>query len=177
MEIYSLPADEAAVRRYVDELWLPYHRELEEIVDAHALADTDDIVDAEVEFRLERLETTEHRTWVAVDGSCDEESNGRPLAGGDGTLAGFVATHVDESPPVFDRPDRLGINAIYVREPYRGTGLARDLIDRATERAREAECPELALEVDVDNERAVAFYEKHGFETDRRRMTMPVSDS
>lgn len=174
MEFYSLPADEAAVRRYVDELWLPYHRELEAVVDAHALADTDavDLVAAEVEFRLERLETSECRTWIAVDGNRDGESDNRPLA--DSEFAGFVATEIDESPSVFDRPDRLIITDIYVREPYRGTSLAHDLVDHAAKRAREATCPELALEVDVDNDRAIAFYEKRGFETDRRRMTMPV---
>ncbi|MDF9744249.1 GNAT family N-acetyltransferase [Natrinema salsiterrestre] len=177
MGFYLLPADEAAVRRYVGDLWLPYHRELEAIVDAHALADTDttDLLAAEVEFRLERLETNDYRTWVAVDESCDGDSGGRPLA--DGELAGFVATEIDESPPVFDRPDRLVVTDIYVREPYRGTGLADDLIDRATKRAREATCTELALEVDVDNDRAIAFYEKRGFETDRRRMTMSVDGS
>lgn len=177
MELYSLPADEDAVRRYVEELWLPYHRELEAIVDAHALADTDttDLLAAEVEFRLERLEMRDYRTWIAVDECCDEKHGNRPLA--DGEFAGFVSTEIDESPPVFDRPDRLVVGDIYVREPYRGTSLAHDLIDRATKRAQEATCPELALEVDADNDRAIAFYEKRGFETDRHRMTMPVTDS
>ncbi|WP_049900179.1 GNAT family N-acetyltransferase [Natrinema altunense] len=155
-------------------MWLPSHRELETIVDAHALADTDamDLVAVEVAFRLERLETADYRTWIAVDGCCSRKSGDRPLA--DGEFAGFVATEIDESPPVFDRPDRLVVTDIYVREPYRGTGLAHDLIDRVTKRAREATCTELVLEVGVDNDRAIAFYEKRGFETDRRRMTMPV---
>jgi ribosomal protein S18 acetylase RimI-like enzyme len=39
MEIVRLPTDEAALRRYVESLWLPYHRELERTVDHRALAD------------------------------------------------------------------------------------------------------------------------------------------
>lgn len=173
MELRRLPADEAAVRRYVEELWLPYHRDLEATVDAHALADDVDLVAEEIEFRLDRLETESYRAWVAID----EPSNGdRDLAGVDGDLAGFITTDVEVSPSVFDHPDRLIVGDIYVREPYRGTGLARDLIDRAEERAREKGCAELTLDVDVDNERAIAFYEKLGFETYRHQMTATVDD-
>ncbi|MDG5758064.1 hypothetical protein QA600_01775 [Natronococcus sp. A-GB1] len=52
MELRRLRPDEAAVRRYVEALWLPYHRELESIVDGHALADDVDLVAAEVAHRL-----------------------------------------------------------------------------------------------------------------------------
>lgn len=178
MEIRRLPADRDAVRRYVEELWLPYHRDLEATVDRHALADDVedvDLVAEEVEFRLDRLEVESYRAWVAVDGS----RSGRKKDDGnrvdvDDELTGFITTDVDESPPVFDRPDRLIVGDFYVREPYRGTGLARELLHRAAERARETGCSELALDVDVENERAIAFYEKLGFETSRRRMLVPV---
>lgn len=171
MEIRRLPADEDAVRRYVEELWLPYHRDLEATVEAHALADGVDVVAEEVEFRLDRLEAENYRTWVAVEGSGTD-----PDLAADGDLAGFVATDVDESPSVFDRPDRLVVGDIFVREPHRGTGLARDLVARAAERARAVGCDELSLDVDVDNERAVAFYEKLGFEPYRRQLTVPVDE-
>jgi len=39
MELRRLPANEPAVRRYVEELWLPYHRDLEATVDRHVLAE------------------------------------------------------------------------------------------------------------------------------------------
>jgi ribosomal protein S18 acetylase RimI-like enzyme len=177
MEIRLLPADEAAVRRYVEELWLPYHRELEATVDAHQLADGIDLVAEEVEFRLDRLEAEGYRAWVAVD----EDPAGVTHDGGDiaddkGELAGFVTTEIDEPPTVFDRSNRLFIGDIYVRESYRGDGLARDLVDRAAERARMMDCSELALDVDVDNERAIAFYEKLGFESYRRQLTVPVDE-
>ena len=70
MKLLRLPADEAAARRFSEELWLPYHRDLEATVADHALVgdDEEEIVDAEVEFRLGRLEEESYRLWVAVDG-------------------------------------------------------------------------------------------------------------
>jgi len=183
-----LPAQEAPVRRFVRQLWLPYHRELEATVDDHELADDVDLVAEEVPFRLDRLDTDGYRLWVAVeeethDGDGTSESDGSgdshdaaPLASTDRDLLGFVATEIDRSPSVFDRPDRLVVGDIYVRDGYRGTGLGRDLVERAAERARETDCDELALDVDVDNDRAVAFYEKLGFEPSRHRMLAPVGD-
>lgn len=170
MELRRLHADEAAVRRYVEDLWLPYQRELERTVERHALADGVDIVAEEVAFRRERLRGDEYRTWVAVDPPAGAESAPASLADAEGTLAGFVTTGVDAAPPVFDRPDRLVVGDLYVRERYRGTGLAETLVDRAGARADAAGCGQLVLDVDVDNERAVAFYERLGFTTYRRRL-------
>ncbi len=167
MELRPLPPEEEPVRRYVEDLWLPYHRELEATVERHALAGGVDLVAEETAFRLGRLEEEGYRAWVAVDGEGG-------LADEHATLAGFVTTEPDRSPSVFDRPDRLMVGDIYVNEPYRGTGLARELMGRAAERAREADCTELTLDVDVDNGRAVAFYERLGFEPLRRRLTCPV---
>ena len=174
MKLLRLPADEAAARRFSEELWLPYHRDLEATVADHALVgdDEEEIVDAEVEFRLGRLEEESYRLWVAVDDAAEEVD----LTAGDGELVGFVATRVDEAPSVFDRPDRLVVGDIYVRESSRGSGLARDLMARAKRRAAETDCSELVLDVDVDNERALAFYEKMGFETLRRRMRVAVDE-
>lgn len=172
MHIQAVPADEAAVRRWVESLWLPYHRELEATVDSHALADDVDLVAEEVEFRCDRLADDDVAAWVAVAGVDGDVA----LADGEGVLVGFVTTERDEPSSVFDRPVRLVVGDLYVETPYRGTGLARDLMDRAAERARDEDCTELALDVDVDNERAIAFYEKLVFEPRRHRMTVPVAD-
>lgn len=172
MHVRRLPATEATVRRYVEELWLPYNREFEAILDDFTLAEDVDVVAREVEFRLDRLKTGGYRAWVAVDGAHDAAG----LADGAGSLAGFVGTSLDESPSVFDRPDRLLLTDLYVREPYRGTGLARELVDHARRRARETGCAELTLNVDVGNERAIAFYEKLGFETSRFTMRRGVEE-
>jgi len=81
-------------------------------------------------------------------------------------------------PPVlngyaFVLPERLAmvwdaavLNEVYVREAHRGTGLADRLLEAAVELAAEQDTPldRLVLDVDPDNDRAVGFYERHGFE-------------
>ncbi|WP_257301060.1 GNAT family N-acetyltransferase [Haloarchaeobius sp. FL176] len=171
MEIRRLPADEAVVRRYIEDLWLPYNRELEGIVDSFSLAEDVDIVAKELEHRLSRHETENYQAWVAVNGSQDEGD----LATTSGDFVGFVTTDIDESPTVFDRPDRLVICDIYIKKPYRSTGLSRELVERAKRRACESGCSELKLEVDVENERALVFYEKLGFEPSRHTMVATVA--
>lgn len=178
MEIRSLPAEQDAVRRYTEELWLPYHRDLESVVDRHALASGDevDIVAEETAFRLDLLETDTHQIWVAVDRQDDDGDTETDFADLDATLAGYVTTDIDSSPTVFDNPTRLVVGDIYVKEPYRGTGLARKLVAVAAEGARAEDVRELRLDVDVDNERARAFYEKLGFETYRHQMCIDADE-
>ncbi|WP_132059824.1 GNAT family N-acetyltransferase [Halorussus amylolyticus] len=174
MEFLRLPAEEAAVGRYVEALRVPYQRELQAIIDGFALADDTDVVSAEMDFQMERLGTESYRIVVAFDPADDGKSE-RDIAVADGNFVGFIATDIDEAPDVFDRPDRLLVCDFYVRGSYRGEGLAGELMERAVERAREEGCSELALDVDVDNERALSFYKKVGFETTRNRMTVETS--
>jgi len=174
MQIRELPADEPAVRRFAEELWLPYNRELEDVVEAFALADAvEDRLDEEVEFRLDSLGSGSYRAWVAVEGA---DSPGVPLTDPALAFAGFITTDVDEAPPVFDRPDRLHVGDFYVVERHRGAGLARELLDRAVQRAREVGCPELTLDVDIDNERALGFYGKVDFTPYRHEMVAPAEE-
>jgi ribosomal protein S18 acetylase RimI-like enzyme len=172
MEIRRLPADEAAVRRYVEDLWVPYNRDLEGVIENFSLAGDVDVVAEELEYRLDRLDSETFRGWVAVDGG-----DGERLADTDGEFVGFVTTDVDESPSVFERPDRLVVCDIYVEESHRGTGLARELVERARTEARERDCAEITLEVDAPNDRAIAFYGKLGFETIRHTMVGEVPES
>lgn len=160
MHVGRLPADEAALRRYIEDLWIPYNRELETIVEGFALADDVDLVAEELAYRLDRHRAESYRGWVAVDGSHAADR----LADVEGEFAGFVTTDIDECPSTFDRPDRLVRWDIYVRGAHRRTGLATDLVDRARARARDCGGEELELEVDVANERASTFYESLGFE-------------
>lgn len=171
MNIRPLPAERAAVRRYIEALWLPYNRELETVVDDFALADDVDIVAEELDYRLERHDSGDLRTWVAVEEASTEMS----LTDVDAEFVGFVTTELEESPTVFDQPDRLYICDIYVTAEYRGTELAHELLDQVRRHAREKDCTELKLDVDDANERAIAFYEKLGFEFTRHTMVTSVS--
>lgn len=178
MDVRSLPHEEPAVRRFVADLWIPYHRDLAATVADHTLADDVDLVAAETEHRLDWLAADDSAAWVAVDattgGDAGDGGNATPLEAAE--LAGFVTASVDEAPPVFDRPDRVVVGDFYVRESNRGSGLARDLLDSVVEYARDRDCLELALDVDLDNERALTFYEKVGFEVHRHRMRAPVDE-
>lgn len=200
MEIRRRPTGEAVITRYVEEVWLPYHRELAATADAHSLADRSDeeVVAETVPYHVDLFEPDDVRARVAVEAATaatesDAADAGDPADSADVStpidpatadltdpglvFAGSITTAVEEGPDVFVGPDRLLIGDVYVAEPYRGSGLADSFFDRAVEDACEHGCGELALDVDVDNERAIAFYEKHGFEDHRRRMTLDVDDA
>ena len=178
MRTQQLPADEAAIKRYIEELWMPYNRELEATIDAFALADDVDPIAEQIPWVHEKLESSDYRIHVAIDHSSetplsDEEVN---LIGGEGDLVGFIATNKDTCPSVFARPDRIIICELYVSEPYRGTGLAHELVGYAESRAKAENSSELVLSVDVDNNRALRFYDKLGFQSLRHRMIVNISD-
>lgn len=175
MQLRRLPPEEDAVRRYIEELWIPYHRDLSAAVEEHALAEDVDLLEEELEFRMERLESDDQHAWVAVDAPKDDPVVD-DLADVEADLAGFVTTGVNEAPTVFDQSDRLVVGDFYVAADHRGSGLARRLLDRAVQQAREAGCGEVVLSVDVDNERALGFYEKVGFEPFRHRMVADVGE-
>jgi ribosomal protein S18 acetylase RimI-like enzyme len=176
--ITELPADEESVRRYTRELWLPYHRELESTIEQHALVD-DVPLETEVEFRLDKLQQDGYRAWIALEGTAVEEGSvegdgGLSLAETDQAFVGFVTAEVEHAPVVFDQQDRVRLGDIYVSESHRGTGLADDFFERVQAYARERECTEVTLDVDVDNDRALSFYETLGFEPYRQELVRQV---
>ena len=60
----------------------------------------------------------------------------------------------------------FGILSIAVAPKHQGTGIAGELLAAAEADAREAGFTAMNLTVDVDNARAVRFYEKHGWRRD-----------
>ena len=102
--------------------------------------------------------------WLAwVDRCVADDARCVTVAEADGGLTGYV----------FVLPERLAlvwdaavVNELYVDPEQRGTGVADGLLAAATELAREQDLPldRLLLDVDPGNERAYAFYERHGFE-------------
>ncbi|WP_440989184.1 GNAT family N-acetyltransferase [Haloarchaeobius baliensis] len=77
-------------------------------------------------------------------------------------LAGYVFVLPEELAHVWDA---AVLNELWVAPANRGTGLADDLVDEAVAFARSQDLPldRLVLDVDRENERAKAFYERHGF--------------
>jgi ribosomal protein S18 acetylase RimI-like enzyme len=74
---------------------------------------------------------------------------------------------------VFVLPERLAmvwdaavVNEVYVRVGRRGSGLADALFERGLQHARDQSLPmdRVVLDVDRENRRARAFYDRHGFD-------------
>ena len=70
-------------------------------------------------------------------------------------------------------PGSFYINALAVHAPYRNQGLGSDLLMVAEARARDAGCVELSLQVFAENEAALRFYLRHGYEVVARRPIVP----
>lgn len=109
---------------------------------------------------------------VADDGDDREDRNDRDdrddrdgqVEGGegDGALAGYAFVLPESLAFVWDA---AVLNELFVRPEHRGTGVADDLMAAALEAARAQDLPldRMVLDVDRGNERARAFYERHGF--------------
>lgn len=96
--------------------------------------------------------------FVADVPDSDSDSDSDPGGG----LAGYAFLLPETLAFVWDA---AVLNELYVDEAHRGTGLADDLLDAAVDAARGQDLPldRLVLDVDRENERARAFYRRHGF--------------
>jgi ribosomal protein S18 acetylase RimI-like enzyme len=84
---------------------------------------------------------------------------------------------------VFVLPERLAmiwdaavLNELYVAPDHRGAGIADDLMTAAVDLAADQSLPldRLVLDVDPANERARAFYDRHGFGSWGEMVARPV---
>ncbi|GAA0665920.1 GNAT family N-acetyltransferase [Natronoarchaeum mannanilyticum] len=167
------------VRRYehpddFDDLW-----DLKSAFERELGASTGgDEKEASYEAKLDRTYRERYREWVAEcvekdegcihvaavdaeDQSATDDDDGQTASAD--ALAGYAFVLPEELSMIWDA---AVLNEIYVREPYRGTGVADDLLDAAVETAERQDLPldRLVLDVDPSNERAQAFYRGHGFE-------------
>ncbi|CQH59303.1 GNAT family acetyltransferase [Halobacterium hubeiense] len=111
-----------------------------------------------------KLDDDYRREWLAWVGRCVAENERCvQVAESDDGLAGYVFVLPESMAFVWDA---AVLNEIYVAPEFRGTGVADDLMDAALGVAREQSLPldRLVLDVDRQNERAKAFYERHGFQ-------------
>jgi len=78
----------------------------------------------------------------------------------DGSIAGYAMAEMDDAGDVM-------LDRLHIDKGEYGTGLATDLLHAVL--AAHAGIPSIALEVLEGNDRAMAFYRKHGFEVVERR--------
>lgn len=81
----------------------------------------------------------------------------------DGEIEGYVFVLPETHALIWDA---AVLNEIFVTPPQRGTGVADDLMAAglAVAQAQSLPLDRIVLDVDADNDRARAFYERHGFE-------------
>lgn len=81
-------------------------------------------------------------------------------------LAGFAALTLDTSLPaqcLTQLPKPITLQRIFIDSHYHGGGLAKSMMDKAYEMARDEGYESVYLEVLPENIRAVRFYQKCGF--------------
>lgn len=119
--------------------------------------------DEKAEVYAEKL-TTAYRTsyleWVAR--CVDEEARTVTVAADADELVGYAFVLPSSLAHVWDA---AVLNELYVAPDHRGTGVADGLIAAVLEVARGQDLPleRIVLDVDRKNDRAQAFYERHGF--------------
>lgn len=104
------------------------------------------------------------RRWLDWVARCVDENEGCvQVAERDGSLVGYAFVLPESMAFVWDA---AVLNELYVQPDYRGEGVADALMDEAIEVARDQDLPldRMVLDVDRENQRARAFYERYGFE-------------
>ena len=80
-----------------------------------------------------------------------------------GTLAGFAQLRSAHAPAGITMANPVELKRFYVDKPWQGRGLAHELMRAVEAHARKRGARDLWLGVWERNERAQAFYRKHGF--------------
>lgn len=115
---------------------------------------------ATYEAKLTPEYRTRYREWVE---RCVDDDPRCVTVADKGELTGYVFVLPDHLSMIWDA---AVINELYVAPEHRGTGVADELMAAAYALVREQDLPldRLALDVDPNNARARAFYDRHGFE-------------
>ena len=78
--------------------------------------------------------------------------------------AGYIKLRTSEKPESLDGLKHMELERIYARKMFQGQGLGKILIDKALLFAKESGCEVLWLGVWKQNEKALQFYKRNGFE-------------
>ncbi|GAB6880308.1 GNAT family N-acetyltransferase [Halorubrum gandharaense] len=120
---------------------------------------------AEKAAKYEGKLTDDYRAdWLDwVDRCTADDDRCVTVAVDDGEVVGYVFCLPASMAFVWDA---AVLNELYVAPDYRGAGVADDLMAAALDLARDQDLPldRIVLDVDRKNERAQAFYDRHGFD-------------
>ncbi len=86
------------------------------------------------------------------------------LAESNGYVVGFLHGSILKRPPCFVIPQQGQIWDLFVSEPFRRQGVARELVDRALEFFREKGMKFVDVRITTQNNTALAFWKKMGID-------------
>ena len=112
----------------------------------------------------EKLDADYREGYLAWVRRCQDEAvRSVQVAERDGAIAGYVFVLPASMAHVWDA---AVLNELYVAEAHRGSTVADDLMEAALSVARGQDLPmdRIVLDVDRENDRARAFYDRWGFE-------------
>ncbi|GAB7095504.1 GNAT family N-acetyltransferase [Halolamina litorea] len=110
-----------------------------------------------------KLDETYRAEWFEWVGRCvDSDPRCVTVVVDDAEVVGYAFVLPESHRFIWDA---AVLNELYVAPEHRGTGVADDLMEAAVDFARDQDLPldRLVLDVDGANERAKAFYDRHGF--------------
>lgn len=126
-------------------------------------------------YREKLTDAYRERYLEWIDRCVGEQSRSVSVADVDGELVGYVFVLPESMSLIWDA---AVLNELFVAEDYRGTGIADELMDAAIDFATQQELPldRIVLDVDRENERAQAFYARHGYEHWGELVARPLED-
>lgn len=81
----------------------------------------------------------------------------------EGEIAGFLKLNVAEAQTEYQQDDSLEVERIYIKQAFQGQGCGKELFAFALEQARKLGKQKVWLGVWEHNEKALKFYQRHGF--------------
>lgn len=108
-------------------------------------------------------ESSDGELTAEQDAILSSERDAAFLAYADGALAGMIEAHLREYAEGCDTSPVGYIEAWYVREPFRGKGVAGALVHAAEDWARAKGCSEMASDTWLENAVSIRAHEKLGY--------------
>jgi GNAT superfamily N-acetyltransferase len=134
----------------------------EEVADIERLFLRLHLYNASLDPRFALAEDWAEHFTARIDRALHGEDHLALLARDQGRPAGFLLASLHRDSPLWRHREWAEIEALYVERPWRGTGLAGDLMQRAVDWAEALGMSALQLYVTATNTRAVRFYEQQG---------------
>lgn len=130
--------------------------------------------DAKAKRYREKLSAGYREAYLAWVKRCvDETPDCVQVADDSGTLVGYAFILPESFAYIWDA---AVLNEIFVSPPYRGAGVADDLLDAVLTVARRQTLPldRIVLDVDQNNTAAHSFYARRGFEHWGEMLALPL---